>query len=260
MKKHTINYIIAFLLGILITSIVFYESNFFDKDKIIVKEISAEILKGESEIVAVNNQGNGLIGNVNVEISDGDGKILINTNPFVEPDTQYSAITAVKVAENFTNVNLDNKNIIFDFGIGLKGNETGLIGGPSAGVAMTIATIAAIEGKIPKKSIVMTGTILPDGKIGWIGGIIEKGQAAVDLGKQKFLIPKGQDDIKYYEKQVTKKYLKNSIIYTTKYIPKELNVIDYFNEKFLSVKEVETINDVANEVFNNYQQKNSIEK
>src|SRR3989344_6712980 len=214
MKKHTINYIIAFLLGILITSIVFYESNFFDKDKIIVKEISAEILKGESEIVAVNNQGNGLIGNVNVEISDGDGKILINTNPFVEPDTQYSAITAVKVAENFTNVNLDNKNIIFDFDIGLKGNETGLIGGPSAGVAMTIATIAAIEGKIPKKSIVMTGTILPDGKIGWIGGIIEKGQAAVDLGKQKFL----------------------------------------------SVKEVETIDDVANEVFNNYQQKNSIEK
>ena len=61
MRKHTINYIIAFLLGILITSIVFYESNLFDKDKIIVKEISAEILKGESEIVAVNNNGNGLI-------------------------------------------------------------------------------------------------------------------------------------------------------------------------------------------------------
>lgn len=249
MKRDTINYFFVFLLGVLVTSLVFYELNFLGREKIIVKEVSAEILNGEADIIAVNNQGNGLIGKVRVEVSKGDGKILINTNPFVEPDTQYSAITAVKVAENFTNVNLDNKNVIFDFDIGLKKNETGLIGGPSAGAAMTIATIAAIEDKISKRSVVVTGTILPDGKIGWVGGIIEKGQAAVDLGKQVFLIPKGQANLIYYEKEVTKRNLGGVAFYSTRYIPKRLNVIDYFNDKYLSVKEVETINDVVKEVY-----------
>lgn len=249
MKKYIRNYIFAFLLGILITSVIFYNLN-LGKEKVIVKEIpKSRILNGRADIVAVNNQGIGLIGEVNVDITEGDGKVLINTNPFVEPDTQYSAITAVKVAENFTNIKLDNKNIIFNFDISLKGNETGLIGGPSAGAAMTIASIAAIEGRIPKKGVVVTGAILPDGEIGWVGGIIEKGQAAVDLGKQKFLIPKGQANLIYYEKELTKKSFGGVVFYSTRYIPKNLDVIDYFNEKYLTVKEVETIEDVIKETF-----------
>ncbi len=249
MRKYKINYILAFLLGIIIASVIFYELD-FGKEKNIIEEVSKyEVLNGKADIVAVDNKGNGLIGEAIVDIIDGDGKILINTNPFVEPDTQYSAITAVKVAENFTNINLNKKNVIFDFDIGLKGNETGLIGGPSAGVAMTIAIIAAIEGKIPKKSVVVTGEILPDGKIGSVGGIIEKGQAAVDLGKEKFLIPKGQANLMYYEREVTKKSFGSAVFYSTKYVPKNLDVINYFNEKYLTVKEVETIEDVVEEVF-----------
>jgi len=249
MRKHTINYIFAFLLGIVITAVIFYDLE-LGKEKIIVKEVNEyRILNGRTEIVAVNHLGNGLIGEVNVEIIEGDGKVLINTNPFIEPDTQYSATTAVKVAENFTGIKLDDKNIIFDFDIGLRENETGLIGGPSAGVAMTIAAISAIEGKVPRKSVVVTGAILPNGNIGWVGGVIEKGQASVDLGKTKFLIPKGQAYLRYYEKEIVKRNFGSAVFYSTRYVPKNLDVVNYFNERFLTVKEVSTIEDVAEEVF-----------
>ena len=49
-----------------------------------------------------------------------------------------------------------------------------LIGGPSAGAAIAVATVAAIEGKNVSKDAVITGTIEEGGYIGEVGGVFEK--------------------------------------------------------------------------------------
>jgi len=102
-----------------------------------------------------------VIGTVHVALKAGTGNVLVNTNPFVEPDTQYSVREAVEVAENFTNMNISNKDIIISFDI----NGT-VIGGPSAGAATTVTAIAAMEGKNVRPDGAITGTIEEEGYIG----------------------------------------------------------------------------------------------
>ena len=64
--------------------------------------------------------------------------------------------------------------------------------GPSAGAALTIATIAALKHDSIRSDVVITGTINADGTIGQIGGVLEKAQAAKDIGAKLFLVPVGQ--------------------------------------------------------------------
>ena len=90
-----------------------------------------------ANIVAVRSDTNeGVIGKVRVEIKNGTGRVLANTKPFVEPDTQYSVRTAVKVATKYTHSDMNSMDFIVSFDI----NGT-LIGGPSAGAAITLSLI-----------------------------------------------------------------------------------------------------------------------
>ena len=57
---------------------------------------------------------------------------------------------------------------------------------------MTLATIAAIQGKTPRKDILITGTINDDHTIGQIGSPRAKALAAKDAGAVMFLVPVGQ--------------------------------------------------------------------
>jgi len=116
---------------------------------------SEAVSSSSANIVAVRSDTRvGVIGKVYVELKEGNGDVLVNTNPFVEPDTQYSVREAVAIAENFTNINVSNKDIVVSFAI----NGT-LIGGPSAGAATTVATIAAMEGTQVRQDVAITGTI-----------------------------------------------------------------------------------------------------
>ena len=127
------------------------------------------------------------------ELKDGDGDVLVNTNPFVEPDTQYSVREAVAIAENFTNVNVSNKDLVVSFAI----NGT-LIGGPSAGAATTVDTIVAMEGAQVRQDMAITGTIEEGGYIGQVGGAFDKAVAAEKNGMTLFLVPNGQKKVIYY--------------------------------------------------------------
>ncbi|MCX6772263.1 MAG: hypothetical protein NTV88_00635, partial [Candidatus Micrarchaeota archaeon] len=69
------------------------------------------------------------------------------------------------------------------------------VDGPSAGGAMTVATHAALIGAKIRQDVVMTGAILPGGKIGEVGGVIEKSIAASDSGAKYMLAPR----LKVYE-------------------------------------------------------------
>lgn len=197
-----------------------------------------------TKIVAVNPQGDGVMGDVMVEIEPGEGKVLVNTNPFVEPDTQQSAVTAVEVAKQVAHQDLKDKNVIIDFNV----NGT-VVGGPSAGAAMTIATISAIENKPIKNGIVITGTIEQDGTIGKVGGIVEKGDAAVENNYKTLLIPQGQNILTYYDRQTTQRQVGGFVFYNTKLVPKTVNLQEYFKDKGLNVIEVSNIQDAMSYTF-----------
>ena len=70
--------------------------------------------------------------------------------------------------------------------------EAQVIEGPSAGAALTLATIAALENKSVNSSVVITGTINLDGSVGPVGGILAKAKVSKDAGAKLFLVPEGQ--------------------------------------------------------------------
>lgn len=200
-----------------------------------------------TDIVAVSSLDNsGVIGKLTVEITDGNGKVLVNTNPFLEPDLQYSATIAAEVAKKIAIERLEDKNIIYNFDI-----QANVLGGGSAGGAMTMATISALLGKELRDDVVITGTIREDGVIGPVGGLIEKAQAAAENSKKVFLIPKGQGELTYYEKEVKETKKGGFVISRTFYVPKKFNLIEYGKEELdMEIKEVETIYDVMDVMLN----------
>jgi len=64
--------------------------------------------------------------------------------------------------------------------------------GPSAGGLLTVALIANLFGDSVKPDATMTGQINPDGTIGPVGGIPQKIDGAVRIGKKLILVPYGQ--------------------------------------------------------------------
>ncbi|MEK6835895.1 MAG: S16 family serine protease [Nanoarchaeota archaeon] len=226
-------YVLTFLLGFLLAVLIFYKPSEIKENEIkeveksgISLPINTTLLKSTTNVIAVDQNRQGLLGKVEVEITQGNGKILINTNPFLEPDTQFSANIAALVASNITGINLEDKNIIYDFDI----NGT-VVGGPSAGASMTLATIAALQNK-QLKNIGITGTILPNGEIGQVGAVIEKGEAVANNNLELYLIPAGETIFRYYEPQTTKRKVGNLVITSTRFVPKEINVIEYFEKEY----------------------------
>lgn len=122
-------------------------------------------------------------------LSNGTGNIYVSTVPLAQIDMQGSAKLAVKLASVTTGIPYTDK----DFLILIKSDST-LIGGPSAGGILTVATIAALEGWAIRPDVLMTGTINPDGTIGPVGGVPEKAAAAAQAGAKTFVYPEGQDD------------------------------------------------------------------
>lgn len=178
-----------------------------------------------ANIVAVRSVDNvGVLGGVRVEVKEGNGRTLVNTNPFVEPDTQYSIRTAVEVAARFVGVNLSERDVVVSFDI----NGT-LIGGPSAGAATTLATIAALEGKEVRCDAVITGTIDEYGNIGAVGGVFEKALAAERNGMSLFLVPEGESVVTTYERKVEERRIFGFVIKKVYYVPKEIDLKDYFD-------------------------------
>lgn len=136
----------------------------------------------------------GVISTITVTIqSNGSGRVFVDTLPLTQVDMQGSARLAVKVAsalvQNDNNSNINPSNYDYFF---VVRTDAPIIGGPSAGGIMTVATISLLENWDIDNKTVMTGMINPDGSIGPIGGINQKIDAAHSVGAKRFLIPKGQ--------------------------------------------------------------------
>ncbi len=136
---------------------------------------------------AVDNEGNGVAGTLFTTVKPGTGKILVDTSKVLNYlDTQLSARTAASAAADFARVNLSGLDITYT----IKVNAS-IIEGPSAGASMALSVILALENK-EADSIAVTGTINPDGSIGRVGSILEKGLAAKSEGARIYLVPEGQ--------------------------------------------------------------------
>ncbi|MCS7131122.1 MAG: hypothetical protein NZ934_00095 [Hadesarchaea archaeon] len=160
-------------------------------------------------IAAVRSDGPGVICGLTVTIKPGTGRIFTDTRPLVGLDFQDSERIAVKVAAGLTDVALNENgglvgaDVFFAVSPPAEGSVTiQAVDGPSAGAAMTVAIIAAIENRKVKEDVIITGTIREDGSIGAVGGIFEKAKAANDYGARLFLVPKGQSVVIMYREVV----------------------------------------------------------
>lgn len=185
-------------------------------------------------VPAIDKEGNGVLTKLYVEIVNGSGRTLVDIdNLLFWEDTQQSIRVAKKVAQNVTGISLDKYDIIY----GVEADAT-IIGGESAGAALTIVTIAALENKTIKKDVMITGTINHDGTIGPVESILPKAKVAQAYGINTFLVPLLHSrEIIYEVRKHCEKYGTMEFC-TEERIPKKVNVSE---EAKLDVREVGTI-------------------
>jgi uncharacterized protein len=160
----------------------------------------------------------------------------VDTNPYTQVDLQGSARLAAMVASDVLGV--DEKTYDFYYIIDIS---SPIIGGPSAGGALTVATIAAINKWTLKPNVVMTGMINPDESIGPVGGIPYKLKAAAAKNYTLFLVPEGQTTVT--EKKYTA-YSEGKHIITGD-SEETVDVVELGKKLNVTVKEVSTIQDAV---------------
>jgi len=190
-------------------------------------------------IVAISSRETGLVENMTLRLIPGSNDILINTNPFLEPDLQFAVKTAVNYAISRSPDYQFDRDFIFNFGP----TEAQLIGGESAGAAAALLAIASLENKELRTDAVITGTVNGDGTIGEISGVLEKAKAVSDAGYKFFLVPVGQSKITYYERQVQRQSTDFGFdILKSRYVPRTLNLSKAAKDEWgLNVIEVSTV-------------------
>jgi len=74
--------------------------------------------------------------------------------------------------------------------------DSGDVGGPSAGLAFTLALVDLLSrGDLTGgKRVAVTGTIELDASVGPVGGVAQKAAAAIDAGAEVFLVPPAELD------------------------------------------------------------------
>lgn len=244
----------AFLLGFVLAMLIFS----YQTEKIVERNVTVEknvtqnitpiigYRQSFSHIVAVSTENIGILGLASVEIIPGKGRVLMNTNPFLEPDTQYSAEQAKLAAEKLTGTSLANNDVIISFDLSVYENVSAqVLGGPSAGASMALAMIAAVYGKHVDEGVVITGTIDADGNVGQVGSIIEKAEAAGKHNMKIFLVPKGMGNVTYYEKLVEEKRVGGLIIKKIRYVQKLMTLNDYTQQWNLTTIEIANIGEAV---------------
>ena len=142
-----------------------------------------------SEIAKIYGLGvHGFLGSV-IEIESvafsarEKGKGQLRFNESAGSMAKDSFFNAASVVRKITGKNMND----YDLHVNIVGG--GKIDGPSAGVAMLLTIISAIE-KIPlKQDMAVTGEVSIQGKIKPVGGINEKVYAAEQAGIKEVLIP-----------------------------------------------------------------------
>jgi hypothetical protein len=148
--------------------------------------------KRQIYLAAVTGESSGGIFQLRVEIRPGNGTVYTAISPRTGFSTQESEMDAVQYAFASAGIDLGGCDVLFSMK-GDFGDNT--VDGPSAGGAMAVATKAALLNKTIRQDAAMTGTVSQEGRVGEVGGIIEKAIAAAESGARYFVVPK----LKVYE-------------------------------------------------------------
>jgi len=159
--------------------------------------------------------------NIDVKVSKGSGHVYMDTMPMTQMDMQGSARIASKVAFDITGKNQNNYDVYY-----IVRSDVPVIGGPSAGATLCVATIASLNNWSINKNVMMTGMINPDGSVGPVGGILEKIKAAKSMNVDYFLIPHGE---RYVSVGIGENYT--------------VDAVKYGKEMGITVVEVKSINE-----------------
>lgn len=200
------------------------------KYDVLSKDVRVKTVK----VPAVDREGNGVITQITVEVMPGIGRTLVDINNLLFwADTQESIRKAKEVAQAYTSLNLSQWDLIYH----VYANAS-VVGGPSAGAALAIITIAALLDKDLRDDVMITGAINFDGTIGPVGDILIKAKVAKANDANLFLVPLTQGkEIIYEEREICKRY--GWVEYCTKeQIPK---IVDVGEKTGIKVKEVVNI-------------------
>ncbi len=143
---------------------------------------------GSMKLLAVSGEEasqKGSTADLYLEIKEGTGRVFIDSFPLSKIDTQISTRFAKEVACNFLEVDCSR----YDFFYTIRASSA-IIGGPSAGAAITVLTVSVLDDLPMEDKSTVTGTINTGGIIGPVGGVLPKIKAGAEAGMTKILIPK----------------------------------------------------------------------
>lgn len=185
-------------------SLILYENESIDKKELaITRDVLYQALQNrrmtpynkieieeKAQIGKIYGLGvNGFIGSV-IEIeavafpANEKGKGEIRFNETAGSMAKDSLFNAAVVVRKITGKNMSD----YDLHVNIIGG--GNVDGPSAGIAMLLAIISAIEEVPLRQNIAVTGEVSIQGKVKPVGGIREKIHAAEQAGLKKVLIPR----------------------------------------------------------------------
>lgn len=212
------------------------------------KQVEPAFFSGDSgtrvsmPLPAVDADGKGITTFLKVEATRGTGRTLTDIdNLLFWADTQHSIRIARRVAENITGKAMKDYNIVYT----IEANAS-VIGGPSAGAALALATIAALESREPRSNVMVTGSINRDGSIGPVSSILEKAKAAKEAGAEQFLVPLSQSVEVIYETTESCEVFGGAQICTEEIKPRKIEVA---NESGIEVLEVESVEEAMKYFF-----------
>ncbi|WP_131159399.1 S16 family serine protease [Aeropyrum pernix] len=191
----------------------------------------------ESIIVAVSSSGEGATGRLIVTVRyPGEGRVYISTSPASQLDTLGSARVAAFAASLAAGVDMSS----LDFYYVLESKSI-VVGGPSAGLAMALATYSLLTTGSCPDGYAATGMILPDTSVGPVGGLKEKLEAAASSGAKVFLIPHGQEKYTY----IARKVERNGPIVRIVSTPISIDLVEYGRSLGVNVIGVSTLAEAA---------------
>ena len=163
-----------------------------------LKAPAAKILKADDEIVTIDGQPLCLVGDLQRVFAAYDerskprfGIRRGGKGPIVEVQVPLVRLDSGRMIVGMFAGPSESAPCSTPFGVSIR---TGAIGGPSAGLAMTLALLDQLtEGELTGGKIVAaTGTIEADGSVGLVGGVKQKTFAVKKAKAVLFLVPKDE--------------------------------------------------------------------
>jgi len=207
----------------------------------IIGEAEIPILAVQTRSTFFKTEYQGNVLHAKLELQEGERRILVNTEVFNGIDIQTSVRTATSVVESLLGVSFDNTDVILTI---TATDEVEAVDGPSAGGAITVALIAALEHMNLSDDVYMTGTINGDGSVGSVGAVPYKALAAAGEGAEKIIVPSGQASVTLYEPKTVKAGRFTRTIYEKVVVDLEDYLFD--NGFIVDVIEVNSIMDAYN--------------